>query len=71
MKNIIEYIKEHENKILSDLTHLIDIGFLNPKQIPDIGDIYVFARFYLDLRKELDKNEGLYIYLNRHDLPQA
>ena len=35
MKNIIEYIKEHENQILSDLNHLIDVGILNPKLIPE------------------------------------
>ena len=71
MKNIIEYIKEHENRILSELDCLIDIGILNPKLIPDIEDIYKFARFYIDLRVELEKNEALSIYLNRHDLPQA
>ena len=71
MKNIIEYIKENENRILSDLNHLIDIGILNPKLIPDIEDIYKFARFYIDLRVELEENEAFSIYLNRHDLPQA
>ena len=71
MKNIIEYIKEHKNKIKSDLDQLIKFGILNPKQIPDIENVYDFARFYIDLKMELDKHEAISIYLNRHDLPQA
>ena len=71
MKNIIEYIKEHKNRIKSDLDQLVKFGALNPKQIPDIENIHDFARFYVDLNMELDKHEAISIYLNRHDLPQA
>ena len=71
MKNIIEYIKENEDQIISDIDKLIEIGILSAKQIPNIKNIHEFAKFYMDLRVNSEENEALSIYLNRHDLPQA